>query len=143
MIDIFHPGGAFYPKGRRVKANPKLSISFCIASTQKVLPFLLSIILASATYLGSIILYLCENLRILKDTPTTITSRFCNVWVTHHEKSGSSLTTLALEYSPTPKGFYSLIYFNLTHDSLSSFHLTGNCHPIVVNCCLFVTCFVF
>ena len=86
MLDLVHPGGSFYYEGRSVKANPTFSISFWIESTHKVFPFFLSIILASATDIGSSIPYLCEHLRTLEDTADTMTSRFYNVCGTHRKR---------------------------------------------------------
>ena len=97
--NLLHPGGGFSVSASNSKSMPTFGISLSIVSHQKLLPLFVSIYISSSAVVGNSIPCLWVVFMIQCFSVDKMTYLFRRVYVTHHAKSGSSETSLALTNS--------------------------------------------
>ena len=126
-----YPAGAHSTLGKILKATYILVISFASVSIHGVLPFFLSNLLASLTYLRISMPYLWVVTLILDLIWYIIQSAFFSVYGTHQLKAGSSamFVDVANKVSYTGLDFFN--WFNITYISDWSFNLDNIFQSVV------------
>ena len=133
LVTFDLPCGALSPASSTSKATLTLNISLASASCHRELLFPLSISIACATLVGTLIPYLCVVFHMQVFTEETMTSLLLSVYGTHHANTASSDIPLTLANSAISTGWDCFISANITHHSVPSFQWTNNFQPAVIH----------
>ncbi len=130
----WYPMGTLSPLTSILNAICTFFISLLIAPAQKVFPFFLSRVYASATERGTSMPNLCaffRNPALHFLANAMMCSCLCNTAFTHQLKAGSSSMPCKTAYSTTARGYASFSFLRDFQEVDPSFHWTHRCHQTV------------